>query len=129
MRRRLIVSVVAIVGMLMHAAMFAHHNGLMARGAEVLDPLLGQIVICHSGAPADQSSDSNPFLPKLPDPQKASCAVCCGTGTFPAVTASTPGETGISVSLLVQYRSVPKQVAVPSHTIGVPPSRGPPLNA
>jgi hypothetical protein len=130
MRRGIFISIVAIVSMLVHAGMVARHNVLMMPlTAEVQDPLLGQIVICHSGGPLGQSTDSNPFLPKLPDPQKASCPLCCGLGPLVAVLASGPGEAGIHAIAPVQYKPASEHAAVLGHAIDVPPSRGPPLNA
>jgi hypothetical protein len=130
MRRGVFVSIVAIISLLAHAGALARHNFLMlTQTVKVQDSLLGQIVICHSGGPIEQTTGSNPFLPKLPDPQKASCPLCSGLVPLVAVLATVPTGTGLHAVFTVQYLSARRLAAVRGHFVNVPPSRGPPLNA
>ena len=121
------VSVVAIVGVLVHTGLFVHHNAMMlgmALDGVALAGAFGEI--CHSRPGSPQSVD--PALPQSPDSVRYHCPDCLGSSGVNAVLPSAPAF----YLTFYQIDSDTRVLTAPVVSLDVPlwpPGRGPPLRA
>ena len=131
MRVRRWISVLAALGVLVHAGAIVRHNAAMAGAALQYQALLtGLAQICHGGASATANALAPEELPYVPRPSDAEngCPIC--SGLAPAVALTGPEST-------VDFAHLPAAAAVPGETGGLagvgyavcPPARGPPVLA
>lgn len=129
MRRRKWISILALLGVLLHAGAIVRHNAVMAGATWQYHALLTDLLqICHGDANGGPLAASElPFVPKPSDAQNG-CPLCSGLGTavaLPApefVVALRPAGTHV-----VAYPDE-QAAAKPGHAV-CPPARGPPAFA
>jgi len=121
------VSLLALIGVLLHAGLVARHNvSMVAAGLadQDLDKVLG--VICH----AETSSASSKSLPNVPDPngKLKGCPICMG-----CISAAVVLPDGLVLPAMFEWTS--GRIALVGKTIRYrmaalcPPSHGPPTFA
>lgn len=116
------ISVVAVLGMLAHAAALQRHNTAMLGGAAQLSRLAADLAqICHGGEDAGRAVDQ----PPSPADGQLDCAICAGLG--PAF-IDVPGGKA-SLARLLAPAPVSPRLAAGSQGLKLalrPPVRGPP---
>jgi hypothetical protein len=121
-RYRLIVSVIAVLGVLLHAGLLVRHGGMMVQAQLTHQELASALgVICHGDGTTSQTPSSD-----LPAPSNSSsdCPLCMGMMT----TATLPEQAVvafISNALSERIVTVAERIA-PRLAAVCPPSRGPP---
>lgn len=129
MRLRRWISLIALIGVLLHAGALVRHNGMMLSVALAQDaPAADLFVICHGGA--DQTSDRDTDQPGLPKPAdaKTSCPICSGQAPAFALAAPQPLLVRAVVAQNTVWRSI-SRARLLQRTAVCPPSRGPPQRA
>ena len=129
MRLRRIISVVALLGVLLHAAAIARHNGAMVGAIlQYLDLAAGYAQICHSsGEAAAVPGGELPFIPK-PTGNGDACPICSGLGSTYALTAPALPVVVAKPIPAPAYVTPARLVLRPGYAV-VPPARGPPARA
>jgi hypothetical protein len=120
-------SFVAILGVLMHAGLFVHHNAVMLGAAldgAALAEAFGEI--CHGRLGSPQSVD--PALPLSPDSVGCHCPDCLGSGGINAVLPSAPSFYLIFSLVKSDTRFRTARMALTDFALW-PPGQGPPLRA
>ncbi len=127
MLRRLM-SLVVLLGVLMHAHAVVRHNGVMLdahlQRASLIADLL---VICHPSGTSTVDTASLPDVPRPTDAQN-NCPLCSGLG--PAIALPSPDLVPRYVALL-PAQPVPLRAVHGTELLRtfIPPARGPPLFA
>lgn len=127
MRSRKWISVLALLGVLLHAGAIARHNAVMTGAAFQYQALLtGLSQICHGSATRVAAAEL-PFVPRPSDAQNG-CPIC--SGLSPAVALSAPWLEVASVAVPVAIAFHPDARCTPDSGHAVcPPARGPPAAA
>lgn len=129
MRARRWISVLAALGVLLHAGAIVRHNAIMTGAALQYQALLiGLTQHCHGGAAGGALVSGD--LPYLPRPSDADhgCPICSGLAQAVALIGPEP---------VVDFRQVPAAIVQAGETSGrlglghavCPPARGPPAVA
>jgi hypothetical protein len=129
MRAKGWISVLALLGVLAHAAAAVHHATRLTGTALQHRTLLADLAkLCHGGTkPAGQAEPELPFIPQ-PTDGLGGCQVCCGLGSAAALPApegaSLPAPPPAPVAVASATHCAPQ-----SHHAACPPARGPPALA
>ena len=129
MRSRKWISVLALLGVLLHAGAIARHNAVMTGANLQYQALLtGLSQLCHSATSGKVLAVAElPFVPKPTDAQNG-CPIC--SGLSPAVALATPKLEGTFVPATVAITFQPDARCTPDSGHAVcPPARGPPAAA
>ena len=129
MRSRRWISVLALLGVLLHAGATVRHNATMTGASFQYQELLsGLVQICHGSTTGDVLAAAElPYVPKPTDAQNG-CPIC--SGLSPAVALAAPEPAGafipppVAIALHVDTHCVPNS----GHAV-CPPARGPPAVA
>lgn len=126
MRVRRWISVLAALGVLVHAGAIVRHNVAMAGAALQYQALLtGLTQLCHGGATANALTPEDlPYVPRPSDTQNG-CPICSGLAPAVALTGPEP---------VVGFAQLPDAVLYSGEASGragvgyavCPPARGPP---
>jgi len=125
------VSVIAVLGVLLHAAAVVRHHGLMLAASPVLASLEADLlVLCHGGA--QQTPDVPDGLPPGPGPKpsdaKTACPICAWhVPAFALAPVERPDIPATTVAEIAWPHSRPTAMAR-RHPV-CPPARGPPAFA
>lgn len=129
MRSRKWISVLALLGVLLHAGALARHNAVMTGAAFQYQALLtGLSQICHGSATGDVLAAADlPYVPRPSDAQNG-CPIC--SGLSPAVAVGAPKFEVAFVVAPVAFAFHPAAHCAPDSGHAVcPPARGPPAAA
>lgn len=122
-RTRGLIGIVAMLGVLLHAAILVRHHGLMLNAQLQYQGLSADLkVICHGSVTPDETE-----LPNLPRPASTDydCPVCSGlVGAF-ALAAVELGTIPRPISITHDFHAE-QSTAQPAHRRDLPPARGPP---
>lgn len=127
MHRQRWISILALIGVLLHAGALVRHNAVMTGAALQYGTLLADLAqLCHGGT-TDTTSADLPYVPRPSDAQNG-CPLC--SGLAPVVALAAP-ELAVIVrqhaSAAVFY---PDTRTAPERSRAVhPPARGPPALA
>ena len=128
MRSRRWVSILAVLGVLLHAGAIVRHNAAMASASlqyQALVAGLGQI--CHGTGTGALDAAELPYVPRPSDAQNG-CPIC--SGLSPAVSLDAPPAVAVPVlvSAVISFHRQ-SNVAQGSGYAVCPPARGPPAVA
>lgn len=129
MRSRKWISVLALLGVFLHAGAIVRHNAAMTGATLQYQALLtGLSQLCHSATSGKVlAADELPFVPKPTDAQNG-CPIC--SGLSPAVALAAPKLEVAFVVASVVFAFHPAAHCVPDSGHAVcPPARGPPAAA
>lgn len=129
MRSRKWISVLALLGVLLHAGAIVRHNAAMTGVTLQYQALLTDLIqICHGGAGGDTLATAElPFVPKPTDAQNG-CPICSGLGPVVALLAAQPAVVAVDLPTAIAFH--PETHCVPDSGYAVcPPARGPPAVA
>jgi hypothetical protein len=128
MRSRKWISVLAVLGVLLHAGALVRHNAAMAGAAlEYRALLAGLTQICHGSGAGTLDASELPYVPPPNDAQNG-CPICSGLG--PAIALGAPPQAlalvlaPASSSVFFEVHRAPAATHLPH-----PPARGPPQAA
>ena len=129
MSRRRWISILALLGVLLHAGAIVRHHAAMTGATLQYRALLTDLAqICHGGATGgDLAAADLPYVPKPSDAQNG-CPICSGLG--PAFALAAPDFVAASPPLQVAAAVFSDQQDTyrGSHAV-CPPARGPPAFA
>jgi hypothetical protein len=131
MSLRLWVSVIALLGVLAHAAAIPRHNAIMLESAleagdqqaalaavgEKPQALAG--LMCGAGASAGKDGPSAPA-------KSESCPICMGVAPAHAILSACQPEVSAPYAILIARARV-RDMRVVQHKLYRPPARGPPI--
>lgn len=126
MRLRRWVSLIAVLGVLLHAGALVRHNGVMLAAAGVHAALTSDLLaICHGGV--DAASNTLADLPSIPKPTNATsgCPLCSGPASAFALAAPASHEFRVATAPLVYGRPLQPSLSPRGHAV-CPPARAPP---
>ena len=129
MRSRKWISVLALLGVLLHAGALVRHNAAMTGATFQYQALLtGLAQLCHGSATGDVLAAAElPYLPRPSDAQNG-CPICSGLSAAAALPAPEPTSIFVppppAVAFYVDTHCVPDS----GHAV-CPPARGPPAVA
>jgi hypothetical protein len=129
MRRSRWISILALIGVLLHAGAIVRHNAAMTGANLQYQALLtGLSQLCHSATSGKVLAAAElPFVPKPTDAQNG-CPIC--SGLSPAVALPTP-KLEVAVvpeAVAIAFRPGVRCTPDSSHAV-CPPARGPPAAA
>lgn len=129
MRSRKWISVLALLGVLLHAGAIVRHNAAMTGANLQYQALLtGLAQICHGSATADVLAAAElPYVPKPTDAQSG-CPICSGLGPAVAVLAAQPAAVVLDLPTTIAFHPATHCVPDSGHAV-CPPARGPPAGA
>jgi hypothetical protein len=136
MSLRLWVSVIALLGVLAHAAAIPRHNAIMLAGAieasdkqaalaavgEKSTDLTG--LMCSASGRSDAGSGSAPGAPG----KTSLCPICMGLSPAHAILSTCEPEIAAPFAILIARAPV-RDMRIVQHRLYRPPARGPPLAA
>jgi hypothetical protein len=127
-RLRRWISIVAMMGVLLHAGLLVRHSLAMADAARQYHAILADLAsLCRAG----QGDDAVPasHLPQLPQPADgAGCPICSGLVSAFAILGPQPAALPRPNATAIELFSVAVAAAEPLRTAH-PPARGPPARA
>jgi hypothetical protein len=127
MRSRKWISVLALLGVLMHAGAIARHNAVMAGATFQYRALLtGLSQICHGSATGDAAA-ALPFVPRPSDAQNG-CPVCSGLSPAFALVAPKLDVAFVPAPVAIAFHPDALRIPASGHAV-CPPARGPPAAA
>jgi hypothetical protein len=129
MRAKRWISVLAVLGVLVHAAAVVRHStGLAGATLQFLTLRADLAQLCHGGARPNAPAGSElPYVPQPADGQGA-CQLCCGLGS--AVALLVPERASVFVATAAAVVVRPASYCAPRSThAACPPARGPPALA
>jgi hypothetical protein len=129
MRAKRWISVLAVLGVLVHAAAIVRHStGLTSAAFQYLTLRADLGLLCHSAATANVAADAG--LPGIPPPKDGQdcCQVCCSPGSAVALLAPDSASLFIPSVEAVSVGTAQYGAPQPSHA-ACPPARGPPAFA
>lgn len=129
MRARKWISILALLGVLVHAGALVRHNAVMAGATFQYQALLtGLAQLCHSGTTGETlAANDLPYVPKPTDAQNG-CPVCSGLSPAVALVAPELLVSLVPASVAVAFHGDAQVVACWGHAV-CPPARGPPATA
>ena len=126
MRLRKWISLVALLGVLVHAGALVRHHGVMVGALLQYNVLVSDLsASCHGGT--DQPAPTPVDLPSIPKPSDAKngCPICSGQGLAFAVLAPVSLEVPNHPWATSLWSSSVALLPAPRHAV-CPPARGPP---
>jgi hypothetical protein len=123
------ISILAVLGVLVHAGALVRHNGVMAGATFQYQALLtGLAQLCHTGTASQTLPPGDlPYVPKPTDAQNG-CPVCSGLSSAVALVAPELPSILLPASVTVTFHGDVQLVACWGHAV-CPPARGPPAAA
>lgn len=128
MRKRSWISVLAVLGVLLHAGALVHHSAGMVGATLAHHALVSDLAqICHPGGAAGAVPASDlPYIPKPADAQ--GCPLCSGLGHVFALPAPVPAAMFAPQAAARVFDRGSGPAPQPTHAV-CPPARGPPALA
>jgi hypothetical protein len=132
MRFRALVSILAAIGVLLHAGLIVRHNSVMLELAlQQPGHLPAQAtIICHGDGQLILAGDDFSLPDQKPAQQQktTSCPVCTGLLPVLALLASSTADIACPSTVPARYKAETSQFAIPGLAVHLPPNRGPPLS-
>lgn len=123
------VAVIALLGVLVHAAALARHHGkMLGMWLEHQDLVAAMLVICHGGGGVGKTDAANLDLPAPPSDQTADCPLCMGAVATAAVLVA-PFDFVAPVASGSERIAQVSVIITPRLRAAWPPTRGPPTMA
>jgi len=131
MRLRRWVSLIAVAGMLLHAATIARHhviqfNHVFAAQAASAAEARRTAGICHEESPAQEDGKAQGQSGKSPGGAAKPCPICLGLASAHAVSASEPPVLRVPQAVISLAFAFHDRQAAPPARLRFPPNRGPP---
>jgi hypothetical protein len=127
MRFRAFISILAAIGVLLHAGLVVRHNSIMLGLALQPAHSAQTTIICHGDGLVTVADDFGLPGEKPAKQQKTACPVCTGLMPALALLASFCGDIARPTMVLAHHKPAAVQSAVLRHVVYLPPSRAPPL--
>ena len=129
MRSRKWISVLALLGVLLHAGAIARHNAVMTGANLQFQALLtGLAQLCHSSTSGKVLAAAElPYIPKPTDAQNG-CPICSGLSPAVALAASELEVAFVPVPVMIGFHPDARCTLDSGHPV-CPPARGPPAAA
>jgi hypothetical protein len=129
MRSRKWISVLALLGVLLHAGAIARHNAAMTGATFQYQALLtGLSQICHGSAAGDVLAAAElPFVPRPSDAQNG-CPICSGLSPAFALAAAELDVAFVSAPVAIAFHPGAQHIPASAYAV-CPPARGPPAAA
>jgi len=129
MRSRKWISVLALLGVLLHAGAIVRHNAAMTgANLEYQSLVTGLSQLCHSATSGKVLAAAEvPFVPKPTDAQNG-CPICSGLSPAVALTAPKLDVTFVPAPAAIAFRPPTRCTPESGHAV-CPPARGPPAAA
>ena len=126
MRSRKWISVLAVLGVLLHAGALVRHNAAMASAALEHQALLASLTqICHGGGGGGTLDTSElPYVPRPNDAQNG-CPICSGLASAIALAAPSAGLTLVLAPAAPDFAVEVHRAPGAAYYLH-PPARGPP---
>jgi hypothetical protein len=125
MIKRRLISVLAIIGVLLHAGLFIRHNAMMLGAAldhAALADIFSNICFGH----ADSSANPDATHPRNQDGPQSRCLDCLSCGSAVALLPAISATYGATYAI-VSDSIIPSDPVRPNSLELWPPGRGPPL--
>jgi hypothetical protein len=120
------ISLLAVVGVLLHAGALVRHNAAMAGAHLQHQALVADLqVICHSGGPGAAEPADIPYVPRPFDAEKG-CPLCSGVASAFALIGPAPVFSGVELCSKAFEPPVFVAAVPVAPTRLLPPARGPP---
>ncbi len=125
MRLRKLISILAMLGVLLHTGALVHHNAAVLDAALQYHALLSDLGLRCQGSGGRTSEVAD--LPQVPGPYdtQSGCPIC--SGLAPAIALATPWAAEIAAPLETradQFTAIVSIAELPREAL--PPARGPP---
>jgi len=129
MRLRLWISIVATMGVLLHAGLLVRHSLAMADASRQYHAILADLGSLCQGSPGEARIPAAD-LPQVPQPSDATgCPICAGLVAAFALAAPQPGAVPVPTEAATQLPWFGAAVEQPLLRTAHPPARGPPAHA
>jgi len=129
MRSRKWISVLALLGVLLHAGAIARHNAAMTGATLQYHALLTDLAqLCHGSTTGDALAAAElPYVPRPSDAQNG-CPICSGLSAAVALPAPEPAGVIVPAPAAIAFYVDTHCVPDSGHAV-CPPARGPPAAA
>lgn len=128
MRSRRWISILAVLGVLLHAGAIVRHNAAMAAASLQYQALVaGLSQICHSTGSGTLDASEVPYVPRPSDAQNG-CPICSGLGQVVALSAPACSVIPLTQAEPAFLPANAQCLADSGHAV-CPPARGPPALA
>lgn len=129
MRSRKWISVLALLGVLLHAGAIVRHNAAMTGANFQYQALLtGLAQLCHSATSGKVLAAAElPFVPKPTDAQNG-CPICSGLSPAVALAAPELEVAFVPAPVAIAFHPDAQRIPASGHAV-CPPARGPPAAA
>ena len=129
MRSRKWISVLALLGVLLHAGAIARQSAAMTGATLQYHALLtGLAQLCHGSTTGDALAAAElPYVPRPSDAQNG-CPICSGLSAAIALIAPEPAGIFVPPPVAMAFHADPHCVPHSGHAV-CPPARGPPAVA
>lgn len=126
MRARKWISVLAVLGVLLHAGALVRHNTAMAGAALQYHALVaGLAQLCHGGAAGGTlAAEDLPYVPRPSDAENG-CPICSGLAQTVALIGREPAVAAAQLPAAASYPGQTGRLAGAGYAV-CPPARGPP---
>ena len=126
MRLRVWISIVATMGVLLHAGLLVRHSLAMADAARQYHAIVADLGTLCQAAPGEARIAASD-LPQVPQPSGAmDCPICAGLVAAFALAAPQPATLSVPTAVAMQLPGVGAAAARPPLRTAHPPARGPP---
>lgn len=129
MRSRKWISVLALLGVLLHAGAIARHNAAMTGATLQYQALLTDLAqLCHGSTAGDVLARAElPYVPKPTDAQNG-CPICSGLSPAVALAAPELEVAFVPAPVMIAFHPDARCTPDSGHPV-CPPARGPPAAA
>jgi hypothetical protein len=125
MRFRTLIRLIAVLGVLLHAAALVRHHGMMLGGHLQHQALLSDLAaLCHAGGDNGSPTAELPWIP-APTQSKSDCPVCAGQVSAFALAAPDLPQLPSRVAVAESWQIAASRGHPQYHAV-CPPARGPP---
>ncbi len=127
MRLRRWISIVAMMGVLLHAGLLVRHGLAMTDATQAYHAILADLATLCRAIPGNEPIPASD-LPSLPQPSDPmSCPICAGLVAAFAIPAPQPAALPVPAAAATQRFSIAVAAVRPMRAAH-PPARGPPVN-
>jgi hypothetical protein len=125
MQHRRWISIVALLGVLLHASVLVRHNAVMLGALLLHDTLVSDLrQMCHGGRAVTGDDGALPSVPRPSDAQNG-CPICSGLASAFAIAAPVPAPLTRPIGRPIQGQISVAGLVGPILPL-IPPARGPP---
>jgi hypothetical protein len=129
MRLRAWISIVATMGVLLHAGFLVRHSLAMAAAARQYHAILADLGILCRASPGEERVPVSD-LPQVPRPSGTTeCPICAGLVAAFALASPQPAALAVPTAISIELPGVDLAAPRPPLRTAHPPARGPPVHA